>query len=179
MVTGVEAAGLALAIFPLVVNGLGCYLDGIRKIKQAKNYRGVLKRLIRNFEMEKIKFQNTCEFFLGGMVSAKEMEDLVSGVGWNRPEFQCVLLGRLRENAADAFIAAVEALTESLQELGKDLGFDEDQKVRFCGLKSMDINSATYSFYCKTRGYNEHNGRSLSSFWTRKATKNRSKKLGV
>ncbi|KAF8248393.1 hypothetical protein K440DRAFT_626275 [Wilcoxina mikolae CBS 423.85] len=129
MVTGVEAAGLALAIFPLVVNGFGCYLDGIRKIKEAKNYRGVLKRLIRNLEMEKITFENTCEFFLEGMVSAKEMEDLVIGVGWDRPEFQIILQGRLRANEAEAFAAAVAALTEYLQELVKDLGLDEDQKL--------------------------------------------------
>jgi len=134
MVTGVEAAGLALAIFPIVVQGFACYLDGIRKIKEAKNYRGMLKRLARGLKMEKITFENTCEFFLEGMVTGEEMVVLVTGVGWDKLEFQSTLLGRLKPNEAEAFIAAVKALTEYLREFEKGLGLDQDDKVHSRGL---------------------------------------------
>ena len=38
MATGIETAGLVLAAFPLVVKGLGAYVDGVRMIKYWKRY---------------------------------------------------------------------------------------------------------------------------------------------
>jgi hypothetical protein len=39
MVTGIETAGLVLAAFPLVVNGLGSYVAGADTLRRWRNER--------------------------------------------------------------------------------------------------------------------------------------------
>ncbi|KAF8534716.1 hypothetical protein BDD12DRAFT_895321 [Trichophaea hybrida] len=99
-----EVAGLALAIFPLVVKGLGVYLDATQKIKDVKDYKKVLRPLVRQLEMEKCKFVNTCEILLEGMVLAEEVD------------------------TSKAFVDAVGALTSHLQELGNEIGLVEGKQ---------------------------------------------------
>ncbi|KAF8537487.1 hypothetical protein BDD12DRAFT_222071 [Trichophaea hybrida] len=55
MVTGVETTGLALAIFPILVQSIGFYLEGSRTIKDWWNYKGVLSRLVRQLEMGQVR----------------------------------------------------------------------------------------------------------------------------
>lgn len=59
MVTGVEAAGLALGIFPLVIEGIDSYIDFAKKVKQMKHHKRTLEQFRRELKMEKGKFKNT------------------------------------------------------------------------------------------------------------------------
>ncbi|KAF8243707.1 hypothetical protein K440DRAFT_663936 [Wilcoxina mikolae CBS 423.85] len=122
MVTGVEAAGLALAIFPILVQSIGFYLEGSRTIKDWWNYKGVLSRLVRQLEMEQVKFENTCGIFLEGLVTAEQATILVGGTGWDDIDFQEVLRQRLQSNVAKAFVDAVVALHLQLRKLSIDIG---------------------------------------------------------
>jgi hypothetical protein len=137
-----EVAGLALAIFPLVVKGLGVYLDAAQKIKDVKDYKKVLRPLVRQLEMEKCKFVNTCEILLEGMVLAGKIETLVRGTGWDKPEVQDILWERLRPTQAKAFVDAVGALTSHLQELRDEIGLVEGKLV--CMLTSVAFMSLTF-----------------------------------
>jgi len=129
MVTGIETAGLALAIFPLVVRGLAFYLDAAQKVKEIYKYEGVLKRLVRELEMERSKFENTCAVLLEGMVSAEQLATLVSGEGWKDPNLQNGLERCLGLNAAKSFTEAVAALNSLLDSLRKGIGLDENSQV--------------------------------------------------
>ena len=59
MVTGIEAAGLALGIFPLVIEGIKFYISFAKKVKQMKHYKRTLEQFRRELVMEKSKFDNT------------------------------------------------------------------------------------------------------------------------
>jgi hypothetical protein len=122
MVTGIEAAGLALAIFPI-------FLQCLEKVKDTKDYHHALKRLDRQLKMEKCKFTNTCRKFLEGMVLPDDTKVLVSGAGWDNPDFQVKLEQHLGLETTRAFTEAAKELYESLQELNKEIRLDGKQKV--------------------------------------------------
>jgi hypothetical protein len=73
MVTGIEAAGIALAIFHFVVRGIDFYLQGIETLRRGRSYQEILKRLKRDLRVEHTKLQNTCDLFLGDSVSSQQM----------------------------------------------------------------------------------------------------------
>ncbi|KAF8243860.1 hypothetical protein K440DRAFT_663845 [Wilcoxina mikolae CBS 423.85] len=131
MVTGVEAAGLALAIFPIL-------LQGLAKVKELKDQDGALKRLIRELKMEKCKFVNTNELLLCGMsISEERIKILVSGEGWGDSDFQAQLERHMGIELAEAFTESVEALHSSLKDLSKDIGLDGHRKPRWRKLKNV------------------------------------------
>jgi len=131
MVTGIETAGLALAAFPILVQGLDFYNSGIRRTTELKNYRRVLKRLVRELKMERCKFGNTCENLLDGMpsISAEETKMLIEGRGWGDAKFQDKLEKHLGPRSAAAFIEAVEVMNASLQGLSKEIGLHGQEMV--------------------------------------------------
>jgi hypothetical protein len=118
-----EVTGLALAIFPLVVQGLQFYLGpGQQTIMDFRHYKKALKPLVRQLKVEGCKFENTCELLLEGTVSAEQMARLVKGIGWNELDFQEILHTRLHPKHAAVFIELVEALNLHLQTLNVELG---------------------------------------------------------
>ncbi|KAF8539036.1 hypothetical protein BDD12DRAFT_839770 [Trichophaea hybrida] len=128
MVTGVEITGIALAIFPIVLNGLTALHEFAGKIKYLKDYKKVLRRLVRDVIIEKHKFENTCEILLEGIVSAPDIDTLISGMGWDNPVFQEKLETRLRPKAAGIFVKTVDALNSGLQELKDQLALDQQHE---------------------------------------------------
>jgi len=73
-----EAAGLALAVFSLLVKGLGVYLDGARKIKDLRDSEAILIRLVRDLNVECLCFEESCTRFLEGMLSPSEVNRLMN-----------------------------------------------------------------------------------------------------
>ncbi|KAF8453578.1 hypothetical protein BDZ91DRAFT_748922 [Kalaharituber pfeilii] len=59
MVTGVECAGLIIGIFPLIVEGLKAYSDGLKRIKRARQYASILGKYNTDLSIEAAQFQNT------------------------------------------------------------------------------------------------------------------------
>jgi len=59
MVTGIEAAGLVLGAFPIVIDGLRYYIDSVKKAKQAACHKYVLPRFIRDIETGMTIFVDT------------------------------------------------------------------------------------------------------------------------
>lgn len=59
MPTGFEAVGLALAIFPVLVEGLKFYAEEKGVIKGILKYQYVLKRMIRDLGREQPSFHNS------------------------------------------------------------------------------------------------------------------------
>ena len=126
MVTGIEAAGLALAVFPLIVQGLGIYLKGVRKIKDLRDSTDILNRLIRHLKVECLCFEEVCAQLLEGMVSARDMTQLMSGNAWMDPKLQVLFQQRMGDEASELFTELVEELHESLKNLRDDLGIQSE-----------------------------------------------------
>lgn len=153
MVTGIETAGLALAVFPLVVSGLQSYADGARTIKDMWRPEMALKSLIRDIGMEKCKFENTCTFLLEGMVTDLHLTRLMECPGgplWSEHDLQEKLENRLRRaTVVLCYMDAMQELTSTLQVLQDNLGIDKDDKVQL--RSTTPINTLTLSITAQIR----------------------------
>lgn len=58
MVTGIEAAGLALGLFPLVIEGIDFYIIFAQKFKETRHYKHTLNKFRIDVKMEISKFNN-------------------------------------------------------------------------------------------------------------------------
>lgn len=122
MVTGIETAGLVLAVFPVFVQVLGAYLDA------TSNFRN-RRALVRELKVEAILFTNTCATLLEGLVPPETVMLLLSGKGWDDRKIHSLLIDRIGVDAAGVFVESVEALSLALEKLRTKLGLDEDMKV--------------------------------------------------
>jgi hypothetical protein len=139
MVTGVEAAGIILAILPLVVNQLDAYVRGLETIKtfRTKRYRRELESYLTRLGTQQAIFLNTLEHLLEDVTdSDDEVRDLIGnpvGTSWQDPVFQQRLRKRLGRDH-DIYIKTMTILSGLLQNLSDKLGLDTDintsRKVR-------------------------------------------------
>ncbi|KAI5784461.1 hypothetical protein FPQ18DRAFT_353147 [Pyronema domesticum] len=117
MLTGVETVGIALALFPLLVNGVQSYLDGTRKVNDMWRWKRSLRRLRRELETECSLFENTCEHLLQQIVSEDEVYALLNGKGWEDLGFIRKLSAHMGERIAASFVSEVKELSKFLQKL--------------------------------------------------------------
>lgn len=153
MVTGIETAGIALAVFPLLISGLQSYADGVRTIKELWNPHLALKSLIRELAMEKCKFEITCTSLLEGMVTDADLTILMESPGgspWKNPDLQEKLDSRLSPYTLACYMAAMKELESTLRILQDSLGLYGDDTVlplQVCNpqlwLKKILISSVT------------------------------------
>jgi hypothetical protein len=139
MVTGVEAAGIILAILPLIVNQLDAYVQGLETIKtfRTKRYRRELESYLTRLGTQQAIFQNTLEHLLEDVAdSDDEVRDLIgnpAGTLWQDPAFQDRLRERLGRDH-DIYIKEMTILSGILQNLSDKLGLDTNtntsRKVR-------------------------------------------------
>lgn len=118
MVTGIEVAGLTLAVFPLLVEGLKSYASGCRTIGEWRKYLFILNKLVRRLRGQNVIFENTCTGLFEELFTAEQVTDLMKspgGEGWKSVEFSRVLHERLL--SAETFLETVDEMRKSIQEL--------------------------------------------------------------
>lgn len=141
MVTGIEAAGLALAILPLFVNQIDAYVRGIEKIKALRRYKRELKGYSIGLSTQHAILLNTLEQALEGVVDDEDqVAELIcnpQGDGWKDPDLQKRLRRKLDRNY-EVFMGNMAALAELLEQLSHklDIGVD-DIKVSSCNLGTV------------------------------------------
>jgi hypothetical protein len=129
MVTGIETAGIILAILPLVVNQLDAYVQGLETIKtfRTKRYRRELESYLTRLGTQQAIFLNTLEQLLEDVVdSDDEVRDLIgnpTGSSWQDAVFQAKLQKRLGRDH-DSYIKTTTMLSGLLQSLSDKLGFE-------------------------------------------------------
>lgn len=76
--SGIEAAGLVLAVFPIVVNGLQHFTEGVETIKCWRRYQRELAKYSRTLETQRIVYLNTIESLFEGIIQySDELEALI------------------------------------------------------------------------------------------------------
>lgn len=127
MVTGIEAAGLALGIFPLVLKGVEVYMDGLDTAKDLWHWRRQLRFIYRELQVEFALFESTCERLIeevgtdgieGGIMT------MMSGDidCWRESGFDCKLAKHMGDHIANVFIDQVIELNNCLEEIRGKLG---------------------------------------------------------
>jgi hypothetical protein len=64
MPTGFEIAGLALAIFPILIEGIKFYTNEKDAVSDILNYQRRLIRIARGLDRERTIFLNSCQRFM-------------------------------------------------------------------------------------------------------------------
>ena len=132
MVTGIETAGLVLAVLPLVVSAAKSYREGLRTIRGFLQFRELLKNLIHDLEVEQQKFQLTCEMLLANVIDTEKahllIENAVSSQGWDDEQLKRKLKARLGDSLT-VYLDTVQDLSESLTAMGSIVGLDDRGNV--------------------------------------------------
>lgn len=127
MASGIEVAGLALAILPLVVNQIDAYVLGIERIKLLRRYQREFKGYSRGLKTQRVILLNTLEQALEGVVHDEErVLDLINdplGSGWKNQELQKRLRYKLGRSH-DIFLENMVELLDLIETLSRKLQID-------------------------------------------------------
>ena len=123
MVTGIEAAGLALGLFPLVIEGIKFYISSAEKFKEMKHHKRTLDKFRRELVMEKSKFDNIWYTLVSraGVRMEPNMEF--------PPETVEEVLSCLPQYAVGSFINGCQELNTILEKLAEKFQKYEQNKV--------------------------------------------------
>ncbi|KIX08475.1 uncharacterized protein Z518_03131 [Rhinocladiella mackenziei CBS 650.93] len=135
MVTGVETAGIVLAVLPLVVNQLDAYVQGIEALKgfRTRRYRRQFEEYSTRLGTQHAILLNTLEQSLEGLVDYEdEISELISnprGPLWKDSCFQKKLVRKLDRNYG-AFTRTMTELSTLLETLSKKLGLESADPLK-------------------------------------------------
>lgn len=133
MVTGVETAGLVLAAFPLIIQGLNQYVQGIETIRYWRRFRRELAMYAQTTENEYLWYLDTLEELLGEIAPSDDDIALLlsepGGALWHTPEIEGKLRTRLYRSY-NSYFRTMASMVKALETLGEKLGIDIRGKVR-------------------------------------------------
>ena len=134
MVTDIEVAGIALAMFPIVVNGFSRFAEGVEILKSWRRYRRELAAYARTLECQQTWYLDTIEELLDGIIqSEEELTALTHDPGgdvWQQPKYEQKLRGRL-DRSYEPYIATMSSMLEALDSLRKKLGVPSSGQVSY------------------------------------------------
>jgi hypothetical protein len=116
-----EVAGVALAVFPLVIKGISAYVQ----CREVWWWRVAMKGVLRELQMENVLFQNTCTNILHGTCQPELAVDLLHGDGWDA-EFIQHLQSCWGKTNAKVFVDAMTHMGAILTDVEEKLGFVRD-----------------------------------------------------
>lgn len=143
--SGIEAAGIALAIFPILVSTLVRSVDGIQTIRNWRHYRIKLEDYADIMRSQKIFYMDTLEELLSDIVETDEDIELLTseprGDCWKTPQYEEKLRQRLGRSY-EGFFWALNKMIDALNDLCKKLGVDSSGNVRNSSYPSSPMISA-------------------------------------
>lgn len=137
-----EAVGLVLGVIPLVISALEHYAEGVETIHKWWRYKRELSSLKRILDAEFVRYLNTCEELLSGIVpdaTLAALLDFPGGPGWQDLEIERKLRARLRMSFA-SFLNTVNDMNEVMEILKSKLELDPNGKARlFDRIESSEV----------------------------------------
>lgn len=115
MITGIEAAGIALGLFPIVLEALKFYTTSADTVKEMKRHKRTLDQFRRDINMEKCKFENT---WYALVVRAGLDLNMVGKQPWEA-HLEATLISSLPAGAASSFVDGCQDLNAILEELAQ------------------------------------------------------------
>lgn len=137
--SGFEVAGIALAVFPILVDGMVRFVDGKQTIKHWRQYRVRLQDYADILETEGVYYQDTLEELLTDIVQSEdEIRDLMGdprGAIWKKVEYEEKLRQRLGRSHK-VYLRTADKMMNALFSMCEKLGVDSSGKV---GTKSRSL----------------------------------------
>lgn len=167
MVTGIEAAGLVLAIIPLILKQLNIYMEGIETIKTFRKakYQRYLKRHATVLGSQQCKLIHTMELVLEDIVPQDQISSLTKNQDhplWQDKSVKKKLRGRLGQDYTP-FCGNLEQARHTLKELADELEVNisgtVSTNVRFDATLGIwtDIFGTSVSILLRRKGSNPQN----------------------
>lgn len=130
MVTGVEAAGLALALLPLLLNQLDSYVQGLHTLKsfRTNKYRRHIESCNAMLDGQRAVLKNTIGLAFGDTVQEHVLHDVINqsdGTPSNNPILDDILRTRMG-HSYDAFTAVMSEASKLLRELSNRLKLEAE-----------------------------------------------------
>lgn len=130
--SGIEVAGIALAVFPIVVKGLGQMMEGIEDIRRWNNYKRELEKYADRLITARVFFKDTLFRLLNDIVPSDLDFDLMiaepMGPLWKKPIYEEKLRDRL-DQSYKSYLKTIEGLAEGVEKLRNKLGIDASGAV--------------------------------------------------
>ncbi|KAI9717098.1 MAG: hypothetical protein M1828_007431 [Chrysothrix sp. TS-e1954] len=134
MITGVEAAGLLLASFPLVISALEHYREGLEPLKDFWKFRAEFLTLVHQIGYESIRFEENIEELLSPIVySEDELEALCQepgGPAWQDPDLETRLKARL-PRSFEWYCGIVAEMNQAMTRLKGKLHISDDAQSQW------------------------------------------------
>lgn len=126
-----EPASLALAIFPLVVKGIGNLVEATATVKRFKHYHRELKRDARLIQTEWTGFSLSMENLIDNLGHTYEEAQILlkdaGGATWKDPKFQRRLIAYL-DSSYGPFVITINDLIEDLEDICEKLDIDSETR---------------------------------------------------
>lgn len=132
MLTGVETAGIVLAVLPLFISAFEHYNNGLDPIKAFWDIDRLLPIQIRRLRNQHVHFEQTLRILLAQIVNADEVEDMIAAPNsdiWKTPEMQ-ERLEQLLQESYNAYQDTIIHIEEIMKKIAKDFKIDHSERVR-------------------------------------------------
>lgn len=149
--SGIEVAGLVLGALPLLLSGLEYYKEGMIPLKDFVRFEMVIRELRRRLQNAHMRFKNTCEKLLNGLLSQDDESLLLlllrnpGGPEWQTPEMMQKIRLRLQKSY-ETFLDTVVYIGFQLDELRTVIGLDDK------GYVSLEVFPPSSASHWKSRG---------------------------
>jgi hypothetical protein len=153
MLTGVELAGIILAVLPIVKDGIEKSENGLSAMQDWWRYRTVFKKFQHDVDLQTLLLRQQLEHLLQQIVlSPSEMSTLIQNPGgpaWSSKDLDTRLRKILPGDSYDCYMQTVQYASELLQKLKTKL-VAADQSVRIRAPMAMNVGKAyAYTDSCR------------------------------
>ncbi|KAI4124006.1 MAG: hypothetical protein LQ338_005030 [Usnochroma carphineum] len=139
--SGIEVAGIALAVFPILVNGLHHMVAGIETIKRWRRYKLKLEEYATILESAEVYFFDTLDELLNDIVpSDEELELLIReplGTLWRTPRYDKKLHERL-DRSYKSYSRTIQTLVDKLNTMCDKLGIDKSGTIKWDSYSAVE-----------------------------------------
>ncbi|OBT75923.1 hypothetical protein VF21_05771 [Pseudogymnoascus sp. 05NY08] len=137
--TGVEVAGIILAVLPLFISALENYENGLDPIRAFLEFDSEWPNQIRKLRDQHINYNLTMKGLLLSIADGEDVEEMISDPGgacWKDIGMQERLEERLDE-AYQAYLDAIKHIEEIMKTIAKDLKIDHSDRTTRADLQSL------------------------------------------
>ena len=130
--SGIEIAGIALAVFPVLAKGISGLTEGARTYRIWRKCRVQLEDYAFKIKAERVYYLDTLDGLLTDIVRSElDLESLLrdpTGSAWQNPVYERLLQQRLGRSYG-TYVKILENMLDSLEVLAKKVGVSSSGKV--------------------------------------------------
>ncbi|KFY74189.1 hypothetical protein V499_05775 [Pseudogymnoascus sp. VKM F-103] len=137
--SGVEVAGIILAVLPLFISALENYENGLDPVRAFFEFDSEWPNQIRKLRDQHINYNLTMKGLLLSVADGEDVDEMISDPGgacWKNIGMQIRLEERLDE-AYQAYLDAIKHIEEIMKTIAKDLKIDHGDRTTRADLQSL------------------------------------------